>query len=319
MEDKPIFSPFSHEDLIPQPECLEIPRKREKFSIGIPKETNKQEKRIGLTPDAVEVLVNNGHHISIETNAGEGANFTDREYAEAGAEIVYSSQAIFEKSIILKVGPLTPQEIEWIKPSTLLISSVPTNALDKAYFTELSKKKITAIGYEYIKDRKICAQNLRYKFGVSREAVPLNKRIKEPYRFTFSGNFLIPRNIFLTLNISDQNQYGMDLLFSSLLMKNQIQIKHINNPIYHIGLEENQVFVKKSISAVTYRFSLRNEIHYELERKHKLISKCYLDRAILLCYKTFKSKIEKNLTSTRPNLLLYDFYRLGHYISLHKG
>lgn len=174
-------------------------------------------------------------------------------------------------------------------------------------------------GYEYIKDRKICAQNLRYKFGVSREAVPLNKRIKEPYRFTFSGNFLIPRNIFLTLNISDQNQYGMDLLFSSLLMKNQIQIKHINNPIYHIGLEENQVFVKKSISAVTYRFSLRNEIHYELERKHKLISKCYLDRAILLCYKTFKSKIEKNLTSTRPNLLLYDFYRLGHYISLHKG
>ena len=154
MEDKPIFSPFSHEDLIPQPECLEIPRKREKFSIGIPKETNKQEKRIGLTPDAVEVLVNNGHHISIETNAGEDANFTDREYAEAGAEIVYSSQAIFEKSIILKVGPLTPQEIEWIKPSTLLISSVPTNALDKTYFTELSKKKITAIGYEYIKDEQ---------------------------------------------------------------------------------------------------------------------------------------------------------------------
>ena len=154
MEDRPIFSPFSHEDLIPQPECLEIPRKREKFSIGIPKESNNQEKRIGLTPDAVEVLVNNGHHISIETNAGEGANFTDREYADAGAEIVYSPQAIFEKSIILKVGPLTPEEIEWIKPNTLLISSVPTNALNKAYFTELSKKKITAIGYEYIKDEQ---------------------------------------------------------------------------------------------------------------------------------------------------------------------
>ncbi len=154
MEDKPIFSPFTHEDLIPQPECLEIPRKREKFSIGIPKETNNQEKRIGLTPDAVEVLVNNGHQITIETNAGEGANFTDKEYAEAGAEIAYNPQAIFEKSIILKVGPLTPQEIEWIKPSSLLISSVPTNSLTQPYFTELSKKRITAIGYEFIKDEK---------------------------------------------------------------------------------------------------------------------------------------------------------------------
>ena len=57
MEDQPIFTPFTHEDLIPQPECLEIPRKKERFSIGIPKETNNQEKRISLTPDAVEVLV----------------------------------------------------------------------------------------------------------------------------------------------------------------------------------------------------------------------------------------------------------------------
>lgn len=154
MEDKSIFTPFSHQDLIPQPECLEIPRKREKFSIGIPRETNLQEKRIGLTPDAVEVLVNNGHHVSIEKNAGEGANFTDQEYADAGAEIVYSAQHIFEKSIILKVGPLTSEEIEWIKPETTLISSVPTNSLNKYYFTELSKKKVTAIGFEFIKDEQ---------------------------------------------------------------------------------------------------------------------------------------------------------------------
>ena len=154
MEDKPIFTPFSKQDLIPQPEYLEVPRKKEKFSIGIPKESNNQEKRIGLTPDAVEVLVNNGHHISIETNAGEGANFTDQEYADAGAEIVYNRETIFQKSIILKVGPLNNEEIEWIKPNTTLISSVPANSLSKHYFTELSKKKITAIGYEFIKDEQ---------------------------------------------------------------------------------------------------------------------------------------------------------------------
>lgn len=154
MEDQPIFTPFSHEDLIPQPECLEIPRKRESFSIGIPKETNNQEKRICLTPDAVEVLVNNGHKISIETGAGEGANYTDQEYSEAGAEIIYSSQAIFEKPVILKVGPLTTEEIEWIKPNTFLVSSVPSNSLNREYFTDLSKKRITSVGFEFIKDEQ---------------------------------------------------------------------------------------------------------------------------------------------------------------------
>jgi len=154
MEDKPIFTPFSHEDLIPQPECLEIPRKRERFSIGIPKEMNNQEKRICLTPDAVEVLVNNGHQISIETGAGEGANYTDREYSEAGAEIVYSPKDIFEKPIILKVGPANTEEIEWMKPGTFLVSSVPTNSLSKIYFNELSRKRITAVGFEFIKDEQ---------------------------------------------------------------------------------------------------------------------------------------------------------------------
>ena len=152
MEDKSIFTPFSHEDLIPQPECLEIPRRRERFSIGIPKETNNQEKRISLTPDAVEVLVSNGHQISIETGAGEGANFTDREYSEAGAEIVNSPKEIFEKSIILKVSPASQEEIEWLKPNSFLVSSLPTNSLRKEYFIELSKKRVTAVGFEFIKD-----------------------------------------------------------------------------------------------------------------------------------------------------------------------
>ena len=154
MEDKPIFTPFTHEDLIPQPECLEIPKRKERFSIGIPKESNTQEKRISLTPDAVEVLVNNGHQITIESGAGEGANFTDQEYSEAGAEISYSAQVVFEKPIIIKVGPLTPEEINWLKPNSFLVSSVPNNSLNKTYFTELTKKRVTAVGFEFIKDEQ---------------------------------------------------------------------------------------------------------------------------------------------------------------------
>ena len=154
MDGKNIFTPFSQEDLIPQPERLEIPHKKERFDIGIPKETNNQEKRICLSPDAVEILVNNGHQVTIETEAGEGANYSDKEYSEAGAQISYNTQAVFEKPIILKVGPLTLDEIDWIKPNALIISSVPANTLRREYFQKLITKRVNAVGFEFIRDEQ---------------------------------------------------------------------------------------------------------------------------------------------------------------------
>ncbi len=154
MDGKHFYTPFTHEELIPQPECLEIPRKKERFSIGIPKDNNNQEKRVMLTPDAIEVLVNNGHEVTIETDAGKDAHYSDQEYADAGAQIAYSAKEVLEKSVILKVGPLCLDEIEHLKPNTLVISSLPANTLSKAYFEELSKKKVTAVGFEFIEDEK---------------------------------------------------------------------------------------------------------------------------------------------------------------------
>lgn len=149
-----IFTPFSKEELIPQPELLEVPYKKEKFSIGIPRETNNQEKRVILTPDAVEVLVNNGHQVTVETGAGEAAHFSDKEFSEAGAQISYSTKEVFEKPVVLKVGPLTDDELDWIKPMTFLVSGVTPNILNKDYFLKLSKKKVTCVGFEYIKDEQ---------------------------------------------------------------------------------------------------------------------------------------------------------------------
>ncbi|WP_068598350.1 alanine dehydrogenase [Vaginella massiliensis] len=149
-----IFTPFSKEEMIPQAELLEIPRKKEKFCIGIPRETNNQEKRVLLTPDAVEVLVSNGHQVMVETGAGEGAHFNDKEYSEAGAQISYSTREVFENPIILKVGPLTSDELKWIKPMSFIVSSVTPNILNQDYFVKLSKKKITCVGFEYIRDEQ---------------------------------------------------------------------------------------------------------------------------------------------------------------------
>ena len=84
------FSPFSKEELLPQAEMLEIKKKKGELYIGVPKETHFEEKRICLTPDAVAALSAHGHRIVVETGAGEGSNYSDKEYSEAGAKISYT-------------------------------------------------------------------------------------------------------------------------------------------------------------------------------------------------------------------------------------
>ena len=147
-----VFTPFSKEDLMPQEEMLEVESKQGKLSIGIPKEAHYQEKRVPLTPDAVEVLVKNGHEITIESNAGEGSQFTDNQYSEAGAMIEYDTQKVFAKPVVIKIAPPKDEELNYIQPNSILISGVMPNTLKKSYFEQLSKKKITAIGTEYLQD-----------------------------------------------------------------------------------------------------------------------------------------------------------------------
>jgi alanine dehydrogenase len=146
------FSPFSKEELLPQEEMLEVKRKKGELFIGLPKESYLGEKRVCLTPDAVGALTANGHRIVIETGAGDGANYTDKEYSEAGAKISYNVEEAFKCNIILKVAPPTEEEIEFINPTTILISSLQLKTQNKKYFECLTKKKITAIAFDYIKD-----------------------------------------------------------------------------------------------------------------------------------------------------------------------
>ena len=146
------FSPFSKEELIPQTEMLEIKKQKGKLYIGLPKETLFEERRICLTPDAVSALTNNGHSIVIEVGAGEGSNYSDSEYSEAGAKISYDTKEVFSCNIVLKVAPPTLNEIAMISPQSILISALQIKTQSKNYFEALSKKRITAVAFDYIKD-----------------------------------------------------------------------------------------------------------------------------------------------------------------------
>ena len=146
------FSPFTKEQLLPQEEKLEIQKRKGDLYIGIPKETSFQERRVCLTPDAVSALISNGHRVLLESGAGDGANFSDTEYSEAGAEISKDSAKVFSCPIILKVEPPSLEEVKLINPQSILISALQLKTQSKNYFEALATKRITAIGFEFIRD-----------------------------------------------------------------------------------------------------------------------------------------------------------------------
>ncbi len=149
---KKINSPFSKYELIPQEETLEISKTKGELVIGIPKETHYQENRVCLTPDAVAALTAQGHKFVIETGAGNGANFSDKDYSEAGAKISYDSKEAFGCNIILKVEPPSLDEIENINPQSTLFSALQLKTQSKKYFEAIASKRITAIAFDFIRD-----------------------------------------------------------------------------------------------------------------------------------------------------------------------
>ncbi|RYY89905.1 MAG: alanine dehydrogenase [Chitinophagaceae bacterium] len=150
MHSKPIVSPsFSYETL---EETLDIKPKGAQLHIGMPKETAFQENRIALTPDAVGVLVSNGHQVTIEHNAGEGAHFADRDYSEAGARIVYERAEVYKCPILVKSAPVIDDDLPLLQMNQMIISPLHLSLLKAELLQKLMEKRITAISFENLKD-----------------------------------------------------------------------------------------------------------------------------------------------------------------------
>src|ERR1700761_7447301 len=147
------FSDVARQAMLqPQESMLEVKNKKNKLYIGIPKETSFQENRIALTPLSVALLINNGHEVMLESNAGLAAKFTDKDYSEQGAHIVYDTKAIYEANIIIKIAPPTLQEIEMMRPHQILISALQLSTLKAECLQALINKKVTALCFEHLQD-----------------------------------------------------------------------------------------------------------------------------------------------------------------------
>lgn len=147
---KPVVSTsFSYETL---EETLDIKPKGAQLRIGIPKETAFQENRIALTPDAVSVLISNGHEVTIEHNAGEAAHFADRDYSEAGARIVYEKEEVYKCPILVKSAPVIEDDLPMLQMNQMIISPIHLTVLKAELLQKMMDKRITAISFENLKD-----------------------------------------------------------------------------------------------------------------------------------------------------------------------
>jgi alanine dehydrogenase len=133
-------------------ETLDIKTPGAKLHIGIPKEIAFQENRIALTPDAVGVLVANGNMVTIEHNAGERSHYSDRDYSEAGAQIVYDRAAVYQCPILVKSAPPVEEDIPLLQMNQIIISPIHHSALKKDIIEKMMAKRITALSFENFKD-----------------------------------------------------------------------------------------------------------------------------------------------------------------------
>lgn len=147
------FEALAKASLTPQEKLLEVKKNKHSFFIGLPREISLQENRISLTPDAVAILVNNGHEIWVEAKAGLGSKFTDKQYSDAGAKIVYSPQEVYKADVILKIEPPTLEEIDMMHSGQTIISALQIGQLKVEVLQAMLKKKVIALAYEFIEDK----------------------------------------------------------------------------------------------------------------------------------------------------------------------
>jgi hypothetical protein len=165
---------------------------------------------------------------------------------------------------------------------------------------------------------------LRWIYGNKREAIPVEIRQKNKYKYALTSNILVKKSILTRTPFNSLlTKYGFeDLVLILELQKLNIDIHHINNPLYHLNLEKSIIFIEKHhIALENLKILLDlNIISSKATRMSFLkqkISFFPVNLIIITTFKLFRTQIIKNLTSKKPKLFLFDFYRLGYFLNLY--
>jgi len=179
-------------------------------------------------------------------------------------------------------------------------------------------------GINYRANDLNASNQLRYKFGLNRESISVEKRSKTPYLSLLMSNTFIHKSVFDKIQFNPLiKKYGHeDAVFSNDLCKKEVAVKHIENPIYHTGVEPNTVFLNKTKIAVENLLHL-HQLGILDPQINKLLLfffkiKPYKVTTILASvYAKFGTYLENKLNNKNPSLFLFDFYRLSYLCYLY--
>jgi alanine dehydrogenase len=137
---------------MPKEEHLETAVRFRRISIGIPADPKDDEKRVALTPEAVNLLVESDNEVIVQKGSGSGANYSDKDYSENGAVITDSPARVYSSDVVIKVAPVTEKETDYLKGNQVIMSYLNVLKLHEETLSRLIRKKVTAIAFEKIRD-----------------------------------------------------------------------------------------------------------------------------------------------------------------------
>ncbi|WP_027138677.1 glycosyltransferase family 2 protein [Gaetbulibacter saemankumensis] len=193
-----------------------------------------------------------------------------------------------------------------------------------AQFIQNYFKKINASyeaifgGFAYEKETPENDSILRWKYGKKYEEVDAKKRNLKPHQLIISANFLISKEIFIKINsLINRKSYGLDNYFASLLKQYNIKVFHLNNEVYHHGLESSLTYLNKSEECINTLLWAYNQNKMSVH-DNKLLGMFLIFKKAKLHYfmnyfhKVFKDPMKHNLLSPNPNIQLLQVYKLSY-------
>ena len=200
--------------------------------------------------------------------------------------------------------------------------TIPTQiSFISKYITHINDdEKIIYGGILYQKEKPNETKILRWIYGNKREALLVEQRNKNCYLSFLTLNFLIKKSVFdkVIFNESIPNLRHEDTLFSFGLKQKNIPIFHINNPVYHLGIESSMDFLKKSEEAIIgLHYLISHHLilpeYTKLSQTYFYLEKMKLAGIFKFMFNKSQLLLKKNLLSENPSLFVYDLYRIGYY------
>ncbi|MFO7879151.1 MAG: glycosyltransferase family 2 protein [Bacteroidales bacterium] len=191
------------------------------------------------------------------------------------------------------------------------------------YLDASEKNTVCCGGTIYQKKKPDSDKLLRWKYGHARETVSAEKRNKNPWQQFTTHHFLIDKSVFQKICFSESIRgYGHeDSLFGYQLMKRNIIIKHIDNPLYHTGLESSDVFLEKSKKALDNLIKLYHDPSLDEDFNHYIRLLDFYEKqrkAGLLWlwkagYRLFRNVMKPNLKGSHPKIIIFDLYKFSYF------